>query len=190
MIRKAQLGHATSGPIFGYRNVPLLNADGAKSHFVRQINEAEATVVKKIFVLAAQGKGAKRIARALNAMQLPCQKPQRGCPGGWNAGTVRSVLFRPTYKGLVIYGKSKKRRDESLSRRGLLQSIFGLILPDDKIGIGQESRGSQRFSDLREENQSSPVGDATLVCAFACRSTVFDGDFTVVCAFVCKSKRF
>ena len=52
---------------YGYDNVAVTGADGNRSHVDRQINEAEATVVRRIFELAAAGYGFRRIAHALNA---------------------------------------------------------------------------------------------------------------------------
>ena len=34
---------------------------------------------------------------------------ERGQPSGWDPGTVRAVLRRPLYRGVIIYGKTKKR---------------------------------------------------------------------------------
>ena len=67
MVRKARAGHVAAGRKYGYDNVAVTGADGTRSHVDRRINEAEATVVRRIFELAAAGYGFRRIAHALNA---------------------------------------------------------------------------------------------------------------------------
>ncbi len=70
MVRKVKAGHVTGGRVFGYDNIEVqeLGADGRprRAHVTRQINEAEAAVVRRIFTDCAAGKGFKRIACQLN----------------------------------------------------------------------------------------------------------------------------
>ena len=63
MLRKAKAGHVTGGRVFGYDNVEVVGADGKRSHVERQINEAEAAVVRRIFELCATGTGVNAIAQ-------------------------------------------------------------------------------------------------------------------------------
>ena len=63
MIRKARAGHVTGGRVFGYDNVEVLSASGDRSHVRRQINPAEAAIVRRIFELSAAGAGLTRITR-------------------------------------------------------------------------------------------------------------------------------
>ncbi len=65
--RKAERGHVVGGCLFGYRNVPVVDASGRRSHVTREIVEAEAAVVRRIFELYANGAGFKTIAVQLNA---------------------------------------------------------------------------------------------------------------------------
>jgi site-specific DNA recombinase len=103
MLRRAQLGHVTGGKVFDYDNV-------RRNDFVeRAVNEPEANVVRDIYQRYADGEGFKAIAHALNAAALPSPRPQRGRPSGWDPGTVRAVLKRPLYRGVVVYNRTKKR---------------------------------------------------------------------------------
>ena len=104
MRRKATSGYVTGGKVFGYDNVPLANG-----HKDRKRNEAEVAVVREIYERYAAGAGYKQIAHALNAKQVPAPRPQRGRPAGWDPGTVRACLRRKLYRGLVVYGETKKR---------------------------------------------------------------------------------
>ena len=108
MLRKARAGHVTGGRLFGYRNVDVLSR-GQRSHVERQVDEAEAAVVRRIFTLCAEGFGMKGIAHRLNAESAPSPRAQQGRPRGWAPSSVREVLYRDTYRGEVVWNKSKKR---------------------------------------------------------------------------------
>ena len=81
MRRKALAGQVTGGRVFGYDNV---RTDAGP--VVRVINEAEATVVRRIFELYVEGAGQSRIAKRLN-----------------------EVLERPLYRGRVVWNRTRKR---------------------------------------------------------------------------------
>jgi DNA invertase Pin-like site-specific DNA recombinase len=103
MLRRAKLGYVVGNKVFGYDNV---RKDG---HVIRQVNKSEAAVVRDIFSRYARNQGFKQIAHALNAAKKLCPRPQRRRVAGWDPGTVRAVLRRSLYRGVVIYNKTKKR---------------------------------------------------------------------------------
>jgi site-specific DNA recombinase len=110
MVRKAKAGHVTGGMAFGYDNVPIEGHGGTRSHVMRRVNDAEAATVRRIFALCAQGFGYKRIADALNADRIPSPPPRgRGRIQAWAASTVREILFRPLYRGEVVWNQRRKR---------------------------------------------------------------------------------
>ena len=89
--------------MFGYDHVRV------GSHVERRINAREAAVIVRIFELSAAGSGLTRIAKALNGTRAPCPRPQQGRPAGWAPASVREILHRETYRGALIYGRTKKR---------------------------------------------------------------------------------
>lgn len=102
MLRKAKAGHVTGGRVFGYDNVRL---DG---HVERRINESEASVVRRIFELAALGHGCRVIAHTLNNAGLPAARPQLGRPAGWAPSSVREVILRPLYRGIIEWDRVRR----------------------------------------------------------------------------------
>jgi len=70
MRRISQASHVTGGRVFGYRNVEVftdaLDANGrpTRAHVERQIDDAEAAVVRRMFAMSAAGLGMKAIASA------------------------------------------------------------------------------------------------------------------------------
>ena len=69
----------------------------------RQINEAEAATVRRIFARSEAGAGLKVIAHELNAAGAPAPCPRRNSrPHGWAPSSVREILHRETYRGVVV----------------------------------------------------------------------------------------
>lgn len=116
MRRKAEAGHVTGGRVFGYDNVDMMadgpDADGRRKrlHVERRINESEAAVVRRIFELCAEGKGVRSIAIALNDAGTLAPHPRRiGRHRSWAPSSVRAILYRPLYRGVIEWNKTKKR---------------------------------------------------------------------------------
>jgi site-specific DNA recombinase len=111
----ARAGHVTGGRVYGYKNVDVLgtpDTDGRRKrlHVVREVQQQEAEVVRRIFDFSATGKGYKAIADTLNQEGVIAPKP-RGADRrqAWAASTVREILHRPLYKGEVIWGQRRKK---------------------------------------------------------------------------------
>jgi site-specific DNA recombinase len=109
MLRKAKAGHVAGGRVFGYTNVEIRTADGRRSHVERRIEPVEAAVVRRIFALSAEGRGLISIAHTLNAEGAASPKPQRGRPQSWAPSSVREVLHRPLYRGVIRWNATRKR---------------------------------------------------------------------------------
>src|SRR5439155_11858392 len=100
---KAQKGHAVGGGCFGYRNER--HADGVR----RVKRDDEAEIVKQIFTMAAQSCGLSRIAKTLNDEGIRSPRPQQGRPAGWAPSSVRALLRRDIYRGVLCRNKTRKR---------------------------------------------------------------------------------
>ena len=109
MQRKAKAGHVTGGAVFGYRNRDVSGLDGRRSHVEREIDEAQAAVVRRIFELCAAGSGKVAIAKRLNAEAALAPRAQQGRPHAWVPSSVRAVLYRELYRGEIVWNRTKKR---------------------------------------------------------------------------------
>jgi site-specific DNA recombinase len=109
MQRKARAGHVTGGSCFGYENVDVCAADGARSHVARKILPEQAAVIRTIFELCGAGHGMKAIAKRLNDAGAPSPRAQRGRSQSWAPTSVREVLFRPLYRGEIVWNQTRKR---------------------------------------------------------------------------------
>jgi DNA invertase Pin-like site-specific DNA recombinase len=109
MRRKAEAGHVTGGRTFGYDNVEVKDASGKRSHVEATINDEQAAVVRRIFQLCASGEGLTAISKILNEEGCVSPRAQRGRPNGWTASSVREVLRREKYRGVIVWDKTRKR---------------------------------------------------------------------------------
>jgi site-specific DNA recombinase len=97
---RARAGRLTGGRILAYE--PVRTADG---HATRAIVEAEAdVVVRRIFALARDGYGVKRIAATLNGDAAPAPR-KAGRVAGWAPSTVRGVLPHELHRGTLIWSR-------------------------------------------------------------------------------------
>src|SRR5262249_49843141 len=108
LLCKAKTAYVTGGRVFGYDNVRV---DG---HVERRVNPEQAAVVERIFrEYAYSAKGFRSLARQLNTDRLPppIPSPRPGAtpPRGWSPITLRDLLKNELYRGVVIYGRTKKR---------------------------------------------------------------------------------
>src|SRR5437773_3517118 len=89
-------GHVAGGAVYGYTNV---RENGAVR---REINEAEAVIVRRIFAETRDGRGLTRIAKQLNAEGVP------GPRTAWSPTGVREILHRDLYRGVEIFGRIRR----------------------------------------------------------------------------------
>ena len=101
--KKAKQGHVACGKVYGYRNVKQGVVGDRHTHVLREIDLAEAQVVRRIFEMTASGLGLLKIATTLRAEGV---RSPRG--GGWGTTSLAAVLNRELYRGRVIYGKTAK----------------------------------------------------------------------------------
>jgi DNA invertase Pin-like site-specific DNA recombinase len=119
MLGKAKAGHVTGGRVYGYTNVRMQTPDGGRMHVRRQVHEAEAAIVHRIFQLYADGKGLSRIAKTLNADGIA--PPRHG--QGWAPSAIREMLHRRLYLGEIVWNEYQKIvRGGTKQRRRRLES--------------------------------------------------------------------
>jgi site-specific DNA recombinase len=109
LLRRARAGHVANGRVFGYANQEVLVGD-RRAHVSRIVQLEEADVVVRIFTMAAEGLGVKRIAATLNAEGVLAPVPRRpGRPRGWAAASVRDTLYRDLYRGRYVWNRRERR---------------------------------------------------------------------------------
>ena len=157
-VRSVMKARGTSGkhmgkPPYGYRSDPQ-----DKDHWI--LDEEAAPVVKRIFDLTIAGIGPCRIARILEADQVPTVKalyamrkgkpaPERPCH--WHEQSVVGILERMEYTGCVCnfktYSKSyklKKRIPNAKEDMFILPGTQEAIAPQEQWDRVQELRKNKR----------------------------------------------
>lgn len=122
--RRGQRGRVEAGKIpggnsYGYRIVRKLRDDGSVTTGEREIDEKQASIVRRIFAEYAAGAPPRRIAGRLNAESVPSP---RG--GQWNASTINGnrqrrngILNNELYLGRITYNRQRFVKDPETGKR-------------------------------------------------------------------------
>ena len=154
MLRKARAGHVTGGRVFGYDNVEVCDADGRRQHVTRRIVESEATVVRRIFDACAAGEGLRTIAKTLNAERVPAPRAQQGRPCAWAPTTIREVLYRQLYRGVIVWNQTRKRNAWGLERRTVKASTDWITIEAPEQRIVSEAQWLAAHGRLEQTRQT------------------------------------
>jgi site-specific DNA recombinase len=154
MLRKARAGHVTGGRVFGYDNVEILDADGRRHHVERRINEAEAVVVRRIFDLCAAGQGLRTIAHTLNNDRVPTPSAQQGRPCAWIGTTIRELLYRHLYRGVVVWNKTRKRNAWGLEKRSVRAAADWITIDAPQLRIVTDAQWIAAHGRLEQTRQT------------------------------------
>src|SRR5262249_42068080 len=103
MVRKARALHVTGGKVYGYTKVDVLDPAGRRVPVTRKINAHEAPIIPRLFEVDAAGVRTATIAKTLNAE--PARPPRAR---GWAPAGIREMLYRPLYRGQIVWNKSQK----------------------------------------------------------------------------------
>ena len=116
---RVEAGMSAGGNAYGYRVVRRLTADGTAATGEREIEPAEAAVVRRIFTEYCEGRVPRRIAAGLNADGIPSP---RG--GQWNASTINGsrkrrngILNNEMYVGRLVWNRQRFVKDPETGKR-------------------------------------------------------------------------
>jgi site-specific DNA recombinase len=120
---RVRQGRSGGGLCFGYNVVREADANGEPIYGGREIDEAEAAVVRRVFAEFAAGRSPRRIAVELNRDHRP---GPRG--GEWDASTINSNAVRGTgvlnnelYIGKLVWNRLHYVKDPATGK--VLRSI-------------------------------------------------------------------
>jgi site-specific DNA recombinase len=105
-------GFHTGGNCYGYSNVRV--EGGAKL----EVNESEATIVGRIFEMAATGSSLKKIAKTLNLEKIAPPRPRAKKQNStWCPTAIHAMLRREMYAGRVIWNRSRFVKSPGTNKR-------------------------------------------------------------------------
>ena len=122
--RRGQIGRVEAGRIpgglsYGYRAVRSIDPSGEIERGLREIDEQQAVIVRRIFQEYADGASATAIVARLNREGIP------GPRGGfWNHTTIsgsrkrrNGILNNELYRGRILYNRQTFRKDPETRKR-------------------------------------------------------------------------
>lgn len=147
MLRKAKAGHVTGGD----GSVTTMWTCGMPPGSVPTSNTASMplrlTWCGGIFQLCAEGMGQSRIAKLLNAERAVTPQSEQGRPKGWAPSSVRVVLHRELYRGVIVYNKNRKRDMWGQSSKRIALWANGSKCPTRTCGSCRKVNGAQPMND-------------------------------------------
>jgi DNA invertase Pin-like site-specific DNA recombinase len=117
-VRRGMRGVISSGRVlttpYGYRIKRKIDGRGELIRGLREIDETQARVVRRIFHDYASGLAERAIAQALNKEGIPSAKGV-----GWSPTALRALLTNDIYRGVLIWGATRTRKHRS-GRRSMV----------------------------------------------------------------------
>jgi len=82
-----------------------------------EVREDQASIVRRIFQMYADGSSLQRIAKQLNVEKILSPQPQKGrISRSWCPSSIRTILRNDRFRGRVIWGKTVKVRSKTGKR--------------------------------------------------------------------------
>ena len=155
MVGVAREGRHAGGKVYGYRIKRELRENGEYVAGLREVDHAEAEVVREIFDRYAAGLSPRAIAASLNARSLP---GPRG--GTWNASTINGnaargngVLHNQLYRGQLVWGRHRWTKSrETGARRARASAASDIVTTAVThlriVSEAQWAKVQQRYADV------------------------------------------
>lgn len=107
LMTKARRGLNVGGRVYGYDNVEVKNGD-QRVRVEYKINEEQAEIIRELFRRYAAGEGLRTLAKDLNARGIAPPKAGKRGTGSWSYSSIREMVRRERYRGLIVWGKQEK----------------------------------------------------------------------------------
>ena len=107
LLTKARKGLNVGGRVYGYDNIEIKSGE-QRQRVEYKINEQQAEIVREIFRRYAAGDGLRTIAKDLNARHIEPPKAGKRGTGSWSYSSIREMVRRDRYRGLIVWGKREK----------------------------------------------------------------------------------
>lgn len=107
LLTKARKGLNVGGRVYGYDNIEVKNGE-QRVRVEYRVNEHQAEIVREIFRRYATGDGLRTIAKGLNARHIEPPKAGKRGTGSWSYSSIREMVRRERYRGVIVWGKREK----------------------------------------------------------------------------------
>ena len=149
---RVEAGYASTSSPYGYRVVRgIVDDKGRNVNGVREIDEEQAEVVRRIFTEYADGRTLQEIVADLNRDGIPSPGGSLWRPTALVGARREGVLLNEAYLGLLIYGRTRCVRDPQGRKRNVetpeetwtRQSVPELRIVDDPLWERVQARYRQ-----------------------------------------------
>ena len=152
---KAAEGRIADGKVYGYRNV------GEAKARRREIDPAQAKVVRRIFELSADGLGLLGIAKLLNkegVVNATGQHRAGSSKAGkyWATTGIREMLRRDLYRGQSVYGKTRWEYRKGGKRKVAIPERDWITVPVPHLQIVSNELWKRVQSRLAKTRETYP----------------------------------
>lgn len=118
-IGRVEAGRIPGGLSYGYRAIRNLDQNGQFERGLREVDEQQAIIIRRIFREYADGDSSAAIVARLNREGVP------GPRGGlWNQSTLagsrkrrNGILYNELYRGRILYNRQTFRKDPDTRKR-------------------------------------------------------------------------
>ena len=121
---------------------------------MKAVLEKEAAVVRRIFEACAAGQGLGTIAKTMNEERVPAPRAQQGRPCAWAPTSVREVLYRDLYRGVIVWNQTRKRNAWGLERRSIKASTHWISIEAPHLRIVSDAQWLGAHGRLEQTRQT------------------------------------
>lgn len=150
LLTKARKGLNVGGRVYGYDNVEVKNGD-QRLRVEYKINEKQAEILRELFRRYAAGEGLRALAKDLNARGVEAPKSGKRGTGSWSYSSIREMVRRERYRGVLVWGKQEKTYKGGTKVRiarpesnWITMDAPELRIIDDELWEAVQKRWSQR----------------------------------------------
>lgn len=198
-IRRGQRGTVERGRVpggltYGYDVVNRLGADGKLVRGLREINQEQASVIRRVYAEYIGGSSPKMIAKRLNADGIPSA---RG--GEWRASAIIGsrarkigLLHNPVYVGRYAYGRVHMKLDPDTRRRVsranpadellMVDMPHMRIISDELWQAVQDEVDARAMGPIHRQNRARYLLSGLMRCGGCSGAMIVVGDGRIGCA--------
>lgn len=122
-VKRGQRGtisdkRAAAGLAYGYRKANRIDERGELIRGLREVDEDQADIVRRIFTEFAAGQSPRAIAERLNLDRVPAPGGRKGVQTFWRASTLygdrkrkNGILQNRLYRGELVFNRTRKIMD-------------------------------------------------------------------------------
>jgi site-specific DNA recombinase len=159
-------GYNPGGLAFGYRRIAKFDDRGEPVHGLREVDEEQAAIVRRIFAEFLDGRSPREIAKRLNADGIAGPSGGKWSAASINGDRVRGngILQNDLYRGQLVFNRTRRTYDPD-SRKKRIQvrpreqwierEAPELRIVDDRLWAAVSARRA-RFDGTRAEQQRRP----------------------------------